>query len=272
MNRTLLFTIALVATVLAGCSKDSESMEEQERNNMEQTNALTKEQIVGVWRRGDYWVSFSEDGFMCGYLSDKCIVEGGYTIFQDQIIVVSDFFENNITAFKITDISDGKLECSVKYSEIKINSIVEEDPLVYKETMSLKSVETTMSFAKSKERPTDRENEIVGKRFQYYSIYTLNPELSFGGIGDMDCLSDGMFNDKGAIQRMIFALMPDGNPNIYIGHYTKGFYVYLSPYVYFIERRDESYGVSIPMLIIQNYNIQKKEVSFDQSGIIHLSE
>ena len=92
MKQVLLMAVLAAGLLLTGCSKDSENNGMETKGNTEQkTQTLTKEQIVGVWRNGDYWVSFSEDGFMCGYLSDKCIVEGGYEVFQDQIIVVSDF-------------------------------------------------------------------------------------------------------------------------------------------------------------------------------------
>ena len=61
MKTNILVTLALVmGMMLAGCSKEDGSEELEDRNNsMEQTSALTKEQIVGVWRNGDYWVSFS---------------------------------------------------------------------------------------------------------------------------------------------------------------------------------------------------------------------
>ena len=59
MRQTLVLTMALIAGLaLAGCEKEDSSEEQKNRNNMEQTNDLTKEQIVGVWRSGDYWVSF----------------------------------------------------------------------------------------------------------------------------------------------------------------------------------------------------------------------
>lgn len=63
--------MALMAgMMLAGCSKSDDEPSPQYK--------LTKDNIVGVWRSGDYWVSFSSDGYMSAYLSDKCIAEGGH--------------------------------------------------------------------------------------------------------------------------------------------------------------------------------------------------
>ena len=75
MKQILIMTMLAAGMLLAGCSKDeSENVEEPRKENvMEQT--LTKEQIVGVWRSGDYWVSFSEDGYCGAYLSNKCVAE-----------------------------------------------------------------------------------------------------------------------------------------------------------------------------------------------------
>ena len=268
MKQVLLMAVLAAGMLLVGCSKDGDNGMET-KDNTEQT--LTKEQIVGVWRNGDYWVSFAEDGFMCGYLSDKCIVEGGYEVFQDQIIVVSDFFDNNITAFKINSVTEERIECNVKYSEMEINSIENEDEAIWKESINLKSTEATMSFIRSDVQPTTRENEIVGKRFEYYSVYPLNPKISFGDYsGDINCLSEGVFDDKGSMQRMITGLTPEGKLVYHLVFHKKGFYVYLAPHVYFAEFRDESYGVSMPWLLIPLGNIQKMEVSLDQSGKIHL--
>lgn len=171
MKQVLLMTVLAAGMLLVGCSKeDSNGMETKE--NTEQTQALTKEQIVGVWRNGDYWVSFAEDGFMCGYLSDKCIVEGNYQVLHDQIIVVSDFFVNNITVFKITSVTNESLTCDLKFSNIEINSIANEDEAIWKESMSLKSIEATMSFSRTELQPTARENEIAGKTLMIIRNHT----------------------------------------------------------------------------------------------------
>ena len=58
MRQVLFMAVLAAGMLLAGCSKDSEN------NGMEtkQQQILTKEQIMGVWRNGDYWVSFDGNG------------------------------------------------------------------------------------------------------------------------------------------------------------------------------------------------------------------
>lgn len=43
--------------MMAGCSKEDTNDMETKRQQ-----TLTKEQIIGVWRNGDYWVSFDGNG------------------------------------------------------------------------------------------------------------------------------------------------------------------------------------------------------------------
>lgn len=247
--------------LLTGCSKDSENKGMKTKGNTEQTQTLTVEQIVGVWRNGDYWMSFAEDGFMCGYLSEKCIVEGGYKVIQDQVIVVSDFFENNITSFKVTSVTNDRLTCDVKYSEI--------------EGLTLKVAEGKMTFAKSQELPTARENEIIGKVFEFSSIYeslinnSLWPDFF---KGEVNCQSEGLFNKNGSTNRHFAIILPNGLINWDFEMHMKDFYVYLSPNIYWIEYHDdERYGIEHQWYKLHSYDIQKKEVSFNSEGKILLS-
>ena len=263
MKQVLLMAVLAAGLLLTGCSKDSENNGMETKGNTEQkTQTLTKEQIVGVWRNGDYWVSFSEDGFMCGYLSDKCIVEGGYEVFQDQIIVVSDFFEHNITAFKITDVTDKTLECNVKYSEI--------------DGTSLKDAEGTMTFTKSQEQPTACENEIIGKFFQFDSVYESTINYSYWPDyykGMVNCHSEGMFNKDGSTTRHFALILKDGTPEWGLQMHMRDFYVYLAPYVYLIEFHDDNkYSIEHLHYILHPYDIQKMKVYFDSDGKINITE
>ena len=57
--KQVLFMVMLAADMLlAGCSQDSENYDMETKRQQ----TLTKEQIIGVWRNGDYWVSFDGNG------------------------------------------------------------------------------------------------------------------------------------------------------------------------------------------------------------------
>lgn len=258
MKQVLLMAVLAAGLLLAGCSKEDNSEELENRNNMEQTNALTKEQIVGVWRNGDYWVSFAEDGFMCGYLSEKCIVEGGYQVLQDQVIVVSDFFENNISTFKITSVTNERLTCDVKYSEI--------------EGLTLKEAEGKMAFAKSQELPTPRNSEITGKGFEYKSFYILSGNFTSDSHKGqrVECLNHGDFRNDGSTFRMIDRLSSNGQIRPSWRIYIKDFYVYLYPNIYFIEYVNKEYNEKSFFYDLHPFEIQKMEVYFDIGGKVVL--
>lgn len=239
--------------------------------------ALTKEQIVGVWRSGDYWASFSEDGFMCGYLSGKCIVEGGYEVLQDQVIVASDFFENDTTTFKVTGVTDKALECDIKYSEIEIQPIDYADSH-YNQKVTLSEAKASMAFTKSQEQPTARENEIVEKIFEFYNIYDLNPNIinwsgyNYEKQNHSRCHNIGRFHSDGSMDRTVTKLDAiSGSPEFPM--HMRDFYVYLAPYVYLIELHNEKeYSIESLLLMLHPYDVQKMKASLDPDGRIVLTE
>lgn len=251
MKQVLLMAVLAAGMLLAGCSKE-------ESDDMEGKQTLTKEQIVGVWRNGDYWVSFSEDGFMCGYLSERCIVEGGYEISQNQISVISDFFVGNTTVFKITSITGERIECEVKYSEI--------------DELSLNGVEDMMSFAKSSELPTPRNSEITGKGFEYKSFYILSDNFTPNSLKGqrVECLNHGDFRNDGSTFRMIERLSSNGQRLPSWRIYMKDFYVYLHPNIYFIEYVNKEYNEKSFFYDLHPFEIQKMEVYFDIGGKVVL--
>ena len=137
--------------LLAGCSKDSEDNSMETKNGTKQVQTLTKELIIGVWRSGDYWVSFAEDGFMCGYLSDEHIVDGHYTINSDTVKAESSMYYY-FTDFIVSRIDDTNLDCSVTLNAF--------DGSFSKKVNDYK-------FTKTYETPCPKNHELIGKKFQY---------------------------------------------------------------------------------------------------------
>ena len=109
---------------------------------------MTKEQIVGVWRNGDYWVSFAEDGYMSAYLSDKCIAEGDYTIVKDTVKAESSMYYH-FTDFIVKHITTTTLDCAVVLN-------------AFDGSFSPKVNDYT--FTKTEEEPCPKNHRLIGKK------------------------------------------------------------------------------------------------------------
>ena len=127
MKQVLLMAVLAAGILLAGCAKDNDDMET--KGNTEQ-QALIKEQIVGVWRNGDYWVSFDGNGrkpvegepiefgpvnqpaYYDGHLravlrkGDSCYNDGGRYIIEGNKINVYNGSRGGNPKYVVTDISD----------------------------------------------------------------------------------------------------------------------------------------------------------------------
>jgi hypothetical protein len=228
MRTNILLTMVLMAgMMLAGCAKEDGSEESRKGNDMEQT--LTKEQIVGVWRSGDYWVSFSESGFMCAYLSDKCIAEGDYAIDGDTVKIDDGFKKirayGKNTRFVINSISNGTLSLTATYNDLSILYDGDEG-LVHLHTQNY-------NFSKTQESPCVKSNSLIGKScvipldVWHYQQQPLGPFVleSVPGTCTLTVESNNLIN----------ALM---SPNVALDDgfhdHVSYMYVYLSPKLYMI--------------------------------------
>lgn len=143
--------------MLAGCSKsDGDEPAPQYK--------LTKDNIVGVWRSDDYWVSFSSDGYMSAYLSDKCIAEGDYTIDKDTVKVTDGnpwikAYSGMNTRFTVNSVKDNALSLTALYNDLHILYRGDEG-LVHHITQSY-------SLSKTQETPCTKQNPLTGKNCSF---------------------------------------------------------------------------------------------------------
>ncbi len=157
MKQVLFMAMLVAGMLLTGCSKDSESKGMETKGNTEQkAQTLTKEQIVGVWRNGDYWVSFSEDGFMSAYLNEKCIAEGDYMIEGDTVKAESSLLYF-CTRFVVNDILEKEISLSITYRELMKPYDVDNRKT------------ETFKFRKTDESPCTK-NALVNKEFSYKTL------------------------------------------------------------------------------------------------------
>lgn len=101
--------------MMAGCSKEDTNDMETKRQQ-----TLTKEQIIGVWRNGDYWVSFSESGYASAFLKLgdlEMIDEGDYRLNGDTIVTLASPWLLYETPYVVNSVTDGEISLTVEHVE-----------------------------------------------------------------------------------------------------------------------------------------------------------
>ena len=138
--KKILFLLAMLPMMWA-CSSSSDDIPEEHKEEIID--------IVGVWSNGDYFVSFSSDGYYTSYLTPKFIDSGNYVFNQKDKIVKSnnDYFgrETNITISLINN----KLTCNISSTDVLGNAISK-----------------NMTFTKIDENPQGDNNILVGKVYE----------------------------------------------------------------------------------------------------------
>ncbi len=199
--------------MLTGCSKDSESM--GTKDNTE----LTKEQIVGVWRSGDYWVSFSEDGYCSAFFSvngDERILEGDFKIKNDTVIVEHSMYYGN-TKITINDVSQASLKLTIIFNYYIFTLFDKDD----------QEIKVPITLTKSSDTPVEKIAGLEGMTFSN------DVQLEEGGTSYLITQSNTISEKYHSIY-----YINDYHGNIPPSH--KGglnargqkYYVYLPPYIY----------------------------------------
>ena len=215
--------MALMAgMMLAGCSKSDDDPTPQYK--------LTKDNIVGVWRSGDYWASFSSDGYMSAYLSDKCIAEGDYTVDGDTVKVDDGYQWIKVfgkkTRFIINSISNSTLSLTATYNNLH-NLYVGDENLEHQVTQSY-------TFSKSQDAPCTKSNPLVGRVCKipmniWYSKWDNDVSHYVPALTQGTCtITAESYN---LMDVWILPIIDDGNN---AGDHLKYLYVYLPPKLYMI--------------------------------------
>ena len=146
MKQVLFMAVLAAGMLLAGCAKE-------ESDDMEGKQTLTKEQIVGVWRNGDYWVSFSESGYASTFLKLKdleIINDGDFRLSGDTIITKSSPWWHE-TPYIVNHVTNSEISMTVTFA--------------YPTQPSSRRTDTVI-LQKSMDVPCDR-NDGLARKFIY---------------------------------------------------------------------------------------------------------
>lgn len=171
MRTNILLTLALIAAMmLAGCAKEESSEEPRKGNDMEQT--LTKEQIVGVWRSGEYWVSFSESGYASAFLKLgdlEMIDDGDYRINGDTVFTMASPWLSFETPYAINSVTDTEISLTVTHMDVGAADTKRTDTVV---------------LQKSTDIPCERNDGLAGKFVMFKGTWADGSQEEFTGRFD----------------------------------------------------------------------------------------
>lgn len=214
-----------MAVLLAGCGSDGteeimqDSTKQEPTQSTEMESKITKENLVGVWRSGDYFLSISADGYMAAYLSNQFLVTGDFVEYHsddEYFYVVGIFWGTEHAVFHVAKLENQQLKCTIDFSEY--------DGLNGHYTDKQKE----LVFEKTTETPIGRTNELVGKSFSYPSTYKNYSGKTIAGV------CEGSFIDH-------FQIRKQTNPNEegVVPMYYRDNYIYMPPFIYYIEFFDD---------------------------------
>lgn len=176
---------------LSGCSKDNTT---PAVNN-------TATEIIGVWGKGNYFISFAADGSYKAYLGDYFMDSGTYT-YKNGTISCTNGYSNINTTYNVIsiDVSRGQLCLLANYIESKNNT----------------NVSDMLTLTREKEDGYQMNNSFIGKTY-YNSVVTQDNGDSNGGLF---CFQSSY----------VVTFSQQGEDNEY--HTQTWNYCYVAPYIY----------------------------------------
>lgn len=153
-----LFTLLLLIVPFAFCSCEKKQTPQDEQPE-EQIYS-----VVGVWKDGDYVVSFSSDGYYCAYLDEYIINNGSYKQNGNKSITCEYTWRSAIpfgrdTSFDILEIGNEKMRVKAISKDIS-GDIFEKE----------------YSFEKTVMAPSVKEHSLVEKS---YSVLSTNGTVKY---------------------------------------------------------------------------------------------
>nr|DAF41320.1 MAG TPA: Protein involved in gliding motility 9 Secretion System Type.5A [Caudoviricetes sp.] len=153
MKKLLFLLFGLL--IISSCGSEepiSTSDKPETDDNINEVNEIKQSDIVGVWEKGNYFISFGNDGFYSAYIADKFIDSGNYTLSKGVVSCNNTYFNRN-TTYTIKSLYDAKIEVNVTYTDVDGNNH-----------------NRAMTFAKTTAMPASQSNTLAGKTYTWKLI------------------------------------------------------------------------------------------------------
>ena len=139
-----------------------EKIESPTNENTEPEVESEKEIVVsGVWRDGDYFISFDDNGYYSAHLDEEHLDTGSYKI-EDKKVTCRNNYNNKETIYDILSITESEIECEITYSPYNADS------------QKVKRI-----FNKTEEQPASKEHILINKSWGYLSSYYSTVTIEF---------------------------------------------------------------------------------------------
>lgn len=153
MSFKKLFLLVSLILPLAFFSCGGDDGEEVAPSSKEDSSTLKVNDLVGVWRNGNYFISFSEDDFFTGWPAKSFLDRGDYTIKGNVVSVYNPYFHRTNT-YTITLSQDGKsMSVLIDYYDAENNE----------------KLSDTRTFTKTEELPAIDQNPLANIAFSYFN-------------------------------------------------------------------------------------------------------
>lgn len=228
-----LFIAILVSIVsFAACDKNLVIQPESENGNGGGEEPAKEYSIVGVWECNKYFISFSSDGFVTTYYTQKHIESGTYSREGNTITISCPYFDSS-TKVTIRALDDKTLSAQFDY----------------KDHMAGTYEVQQLNFNKSAKTPSQKENALIGKSYTYLKAGTGHITYAFNTYNTIQKSSD-----KSNIEPYPLTL----------------FYVYLDGVIYYQEFTSGGRTPAIGGWNNDagTYKIKAEKVTFESDGVI----
>lgn len=173
---SMIMLVVMAQSLMVACGDDGDD------NNQPKppTYKIHDNNIVGVWKNGNYFVSFSSDNFNSSILSTSYLDEGDYSVNGDTIIVRNSYF-NHQTRYVVKSISEFSLNIEISYIDY-----------LGKENIVNKN------FTKTTDIPCSKSHNLIGKTYNasyagYKGLQHWNKVFSTYNIITCTCTDAGSY-------------------------------------------------------------------------------
>lgn len=160
MKKILLSLIPILTLSLSSCSGSDSNNSDPNSDPKPEIVLNIKEKIKGVWRQKDlpqFFISFSDgEPYYTAYIDEKTLDDGDYSV-KDKTVSISHSYIGYDTKIEITSISDDIMTCKITYMSLNDNPAKENSK--------------TVTFKKTDEAPSVKQNKLIGKIFETFTPY-----------------------------------------------------------------------------------------------------
>jgi hypothetical protein len=146
--KKILFFLLLAAFTSCQEKIDTPNEEAEETPTPEPPKPI---EITGVWRDGDFFISFDANGYYSAHLSEEHLDTGAYSI-EDNIVTCKNNYNAKTTTYDISEANETTIRCKATYSPYNAEAKTE-----------------SRTFTKTDETPNSKDHILIDKYWGYKS-------------------------------------------------------------------------------------------------------